>query len=292
MIITPWDIAIIITKLLNYVGVVGFVGGMFMYFTMNDEFSRDYIKSHCQLLLMAGGIATIVNFFIQVGVFAEAGLAGMFEPLFLSLLWQSSVGDALISRIVAFVIGLVTLILWAKSTKKQGYIVIMWLIGLVLLGRSFSILGHTSELAVAVQWLLSLHVILIAWWLGALWPLRQACYQFGVADLQKLMHRFGRYASYAVAILALCGGIVTYQVFGSFTSIFTTNYGQTLMVKLGLVVGVLAFAAHHKLRLVPRLLTREQGPKVLARSIEWEMKIALVILIVTTWLTTMVGPSH
>ena len=220
----------------------------------------------------------------------------MFDPLYLSLLWQSSVGDAFINRILTYIIGLVILVFWTESTeysiKYQGVIAMIWFVGLVLLGRSFSLLGHTSELALATQWLLSLHVILIAWWLGALWPLRQACHHLNTIDLQKLMHQFGLYASYAVVILALCGFIVTYQLLGSIDSILTTSYGQSLLIKLGLVVGILALAAYHKLRLVPCLLAEEQAAKALARSIEWEMLVAFTILVVTTWLTTMVGPSH
>jgi len=292
---TPWDIATLVTKLLIYGGAVGFVGGIFMYFNIHNEISKNHIKLYCRLLLILGGTAVILNFFVQVGAFAEEGMAGMFEPVYLALLWQSSVGDAVIYRIIAFVLGLVILVLWAKpdrTTKYHGFIIMIWFVGLMLLGRSFSLLGHTSELALATKWLLSLHVILIAWWLGALWPLRQACHHLDLADIYKLMHLFGIYASYAVAILVLCGFILTYQLLGSIDAMFTTSYGQILLSKLGLVVGMLALAAYHKSRLVPSLLTQEQGANILARSIVWEMLIGFTILIVTSWLTTIVGPIH
>ena len=51
-------------------------------------------------------------------------------------------------------------------------------------------------------------------------------------------------------------------------------------------------AAHHKFNLVAQLIKSEQVKQALARSIQWEMVLALLILLTTTWLTTVVGPDY
>ena len=110
--------------------------------------------------------------------------------------------------------------------------------------------------------------------------------------LHKVMHQFGYYSSYIVSLLILCGLIVGYQLIGSIQSLFFTSYGQIFLCKLALVIGILLIAAHHKFNLVANLIKSEQGKQTLARSIQWEMVIALLVLLTTTWLTTVVGPEH
>ena len=110
-----------------------------------------------------------------------------------------------------------------------------------------------------------------------------------VQPLRQLMHRFGLIAMGLVGVLLVCGFILAYQLIGSFSELISTPYGLMLLVKLGLVDIILAFATWHKWRLVPQL-TDQPAVRRLQRSIRWEALVGLCILGVTVLLSTTVGP--
>ncbi|WP_019029734.1 copper resistance D family protein [Colwellia piezophila] len=290
--ISPWDIAIIISKLMIYIGIAGSVGGVFIHWLVIQREQPFNLRQHCQLLLFIGIVGTLLNFFMQVGAFAESGLSGVFDPFYNNLLWQSNAGDALLYRLTGLLLALISVTKLTATGQYRNIFAATFMISVILLARSFSIIGHTAEMNLTSQLLLNLHVLLVFCWLGSLWPLWKACGVLSAADLHKVMQQFGYYASYMVSLLILCGLIVAYQLIGSIHSLFFTSYGQSFLLKLALVMGILLIAAHHKFNLVAKLIKSEQATKALARSIQWEMVLALLILLTTTWLTTVVGPDH
>lgn len=74
---------------------------------------------------------------------------------------------------------------------------------------------------------------------------------------------------------------------GSFTALFTTNYGLVLLINLALVAVVLGFAALTKLRFVPAL--ESDLPKAKERfraSLKFEALAFLFVFAFTAALTT------
>ncbi|PKG81443.1 copper-binding protein [Colwellia sp. 75C3] len=290
--ISPWDIAIILSKMMIYIGISGSIGGVFIYWLVIKRAYQFNLRQHCQLMLFIGVVGTLLNFFIQVGAFAESGVAGLFDPFYNSLLWQSNAGDALLYRLAGFILVLISVTKVMAIGQYRRLFLVTFVLSTLLLVRSFSVIGHTAEMNLTSQLLLNLHVLLVFWWLGSLWPLWKACGFLSAPVLHTVMQQFGYYASYIVSLLILCGLIVAYQLIGSIEGLFLSSYGQSFLLKLILVIGILLIAANHKLNLVAKLLTNDQGKKALARSIQWEMVLALLILLITTWLTTVVGPEH
>ena len=76
---------------------------------------------------------------------------------------------------------------------------------------------------------------------------------------------------------------------GDITLVFTTSYGNVLLIKVVLVVALLSLAALNKLKLVPSLETR-RTPNVrrFQRSVQFEIVIVLIILTASSLLTTSV----
>ena len=72
--------------------------------------------------------------------------------------------------------------------------------------------------------------------------------------------------------------------------IVTTTYGRVLALKLIAVTGIVAIAARHKFSLVPGL-NEANGMQRLQQSIDREIRVALLIVIVTAVLTTVIGPE-
>ncbi|MFK8036282.1 MAG: copper resistance D family protein, partial [Hyphomicrobiales bacterium] len=163
------------------------------------------------------------------------------------------------------------------------------IIGACTVAISFSMVGHGMH---APRWLMgslvSIHVLAISFWIGALWPLYSAA--SGAMSLNNcglLAHRFGRQATWIVVLLILAGVLLTYNLVGSISLMWSSQYGNTLLIKLGLVVALLGLAAGNKLKLVPAMLANRQTAAArLKKSIKWEAVIFLLILSVTVILTT------
>jgi putative copper resistance protein D len=127
--------------------------------------------------------------------------------------------------------------------------------------------------------------------MGALWPLWRACHDVPSDSLHQLMEKFGAYAAVSVLVLIVCGGILGFQLVGSFDMLFFTDYGQGIAIKLFTVSLILLVAAYHKWKLVPALL-KKQSSDVLARSIVIEMYLGVAVLGITTVASTLMGPAH
>ncbi|MGB1256105.1 MAG: copper resistance D family protein [Thiolinea sp.] len=276
------------TKLLMYLGMAAFLGGLFISILCKEQpalfrFIKRYMLVGTLLALSAVG----ANFYAQVGSFAESGWEGMFDAMYVNMLWDSSVGESLILRFTVLCIILLLLLL---SRHKLTLSLVM--IGLsVLLAASFSLIGHTAELSLILRALLGIHVLIALLWIGSLLPLWQACRgSLAIPSLQRLMHQFGLMAMGLVSVLLVCGVILAYQLLGSINELISTPYGLMLLAKVVLVGGILGFAAWHKWRLVPQL-TDQPAASRLQRSILLESILGLAILIVTVLLTTVVGPA-
>jgi copper transport protein len=102
----------------------------------------------------------------------------------------------------------------------------------------------------------------------------------------QIILRFSRLAVGAVAVLIVSGLIMaTLQLDGDFVALFTTPYGQLLLLKLSLVALLLALATYNKFRLTPALTRGERGSvERLARAIRLEIAAVGLILTVTVLL--------
>ena len=78
-------------------------------------------------------------------------------------------------------------------------------------------------------------------------------------------------------------------IFENPVELFTTLYGQTMLLKLIFVVTILSIAVYHKFHLVEEI-QQEAGIKKFQKSITNEMIIAVMILAVTATLSSLLGP--
>ncbi|MEQ9209642.1 MAG: CopD family protein, partial [Pseudomonadales bacterium] len=179
-----------------------------------------------------------------------------------------------------------------QRTWFRALLFALWLIALYALMASFSLIGHTAELNIRVQIALSLHVLVVAWWMGGLWPLWLSCKELDSEGLHSLMHRFGQLAQVAVAVLIATGVFLAIQLLGSVSALWLTDYGQIFLLKLVGVSAILLIGLYHKVRLTPELISKPESSYRLARSIQIEMFVGLLVLLTTAVLTTLVGPSH
>lgn len=276
-----WGLAAILSKFGLYLGILTASGTVF-----------------ATLLFQLIGTARFAIWFAVLGLVASAAsfclrgaaltgdAAGMVDPEMLSLLWSTPVGDALIYRLVGLSMLIAGVLLggWGMRIAASGGVIAV---------LSFVQIGHIPDLA---QWpyslLLALHLLYIAVWIGILSPLRQmVSHDHSVMRGAYIGHSFGKFAIGAVPGLAMAGIYLAYRLVGSWSALVTTSYGQILIAKIILVVGLLGFAGLNKFWFVPRLFRNEpHAGRQMAQVIGIEWAIIVLILLVTATLTSIVAP--
>lgn len=291
-----WVLALFAHKLLSYLAVSGSIGAAFLLQLpalaqpQSDSLAfRLWLKRLVLGWSAAGMVLALLYLPLQAGALAEAGIAGMADRLMLQMVWQS----AMRTQLLLWLCGYAALWLWARRVKHSGNTVSIALVSLaaLLLAASFSQTGHVASLAGLWPLLLTLHVLAISAWVGALLPLWQSCYRLAPDRLVALMQQFGQVALYLLVLLISCGVLILLQLLDPLSQLFVTDYGRLLLFKLMLVAAMLLLAAWHKFKLV-NALAKHQNSRLLARSIFIEMLLALLVLATSSSFTTVVGLAH
>ncbi|MDX1537251.1 CopD family protein [Arsukibacterium sp.] len=298
-----WALFLMLLKLLSYSAVVSGIGAVLLFTLLPlrstfDQYGSNRFQFWLNRWLInwsaAGMILALLQLPLQAGAMAESGPAAMMDTIMLNIVWQSAIGSQTVIRFSGFAALLFAALLWSGWGKDT---IVAWIVawilavsGIVSLAGSFILTGHTAPLAGWVQAILLLHVLAIAAWVGALWPLKKSCDLMAISSLLTLMERFGRVAVVIVIVLLSCGLLLLLQLIGSLNALFTTDYGRFMLFKLMLVSCMLLLAAWHKFKLV-KDLARHHNSDTLRRSIMVETLLAVLVLTTTTVFTTVVGPT-
>lgn len=298
--LSEWSVLLLLLKLASYIAIVGLTGTLLMRFMCgNSNVAGHHLISFHQFLkrwqitcVVTGSIAALLQVPIEAGAMAESGFMGMFDPFMLEIVWQSVIGDQARFRIPALIIALISACMWNVESDDNvaGYkndAVILIMLGFI--AYSFTFTGHSANENGLVKSILTFHLIAIASWLGSLWPLYKSCTLLPTSEVKRLMHYFGQLAIVIVFVLLISGLTLLLQYLESFSALFTSDYGQLILLKLLLVSAMLLLGAWHKLFLVPQI-TQQHHISILKRSITVEIVIALFVLITTSVFTTLVGP--
>jgi len=159
--------------------------------------------------------------------------------------------------------------------------------GLSLSGHSAVDAGHSwlSELA---DWV---HLAAATLWVGGLVQLVAVVWP-GAPELRRTAFlRFSRLATVLVALLVAAGTYLSILRLPAVQALWTTRYGEILLVKLGLVALALAWGAVHHFLVAPRL--REEGAVArLSRSLLGESAVAMSVLLAAAVLVDSRPPSR
>jgi putative copper resistance protein D len=297
--LTSWELWILITRWLLYIGMAASIGGACSLWLMQ----KHGVLKH-QLLrytLLAASIAIIfagIHFLVRVGSAAEEGVAGMFDPDMIAFMWDSPLGQALALRALGLLLFLLAVLFHAlvKSRSLEEEIqldlleILIATVGIGMIAYSFTEAGHAVAQHVLFHLVLTVHILLTAWWMGSLYPLWLVCHRLSFNEAFIVLERFGQLAVSAVLILFAGGLYMSYQLTG-WTGLLANDYGQLLIIKVVLVVLILILAALHKFVLVPKLMHVQDASK-LKKSILVEKLVGSAIFAITTVLTTLVGPVH
>lgn len=172
----------------------------------------------------------------------------------------SSFGGTALVAALALVSGL------ASLAPRAGLARGLAALALLGVGVALAASGHAS--AATPQALMRpavfLHVVAMAAWAGALWPLLVA---LRGADAAGLLGRFSRRIPWIVAVILGSGAVLAIVQVETSAALVATAYGRVLLVKLALVAGLFGLAAWNRFRLTSRVQRREGAALVQIRRV-------------------------
>jgi copper transport protein len=165
-----------------------------------------------------------------------------------------------------------------------------------------SLSGHavgSPELPIQAVIADSLHVMASGAWLGTLAMLaaaglpaaRRGDHALRAAVIAQMVASFSPVALASAAVLGVTGTFASWLHLDTLDTLWTSRYGQTLLIKLAAIAVVITVGAWNWRRLTPRLRTSE-GTGALTRSVTLELVAGLVVVAVTAVLVATPLPGE
>ena len=295
---TSWELTSLVCKLLLYFGAASIAGGSLCLWLYNNGKRQFFEKviSYIMLGAFLGFLGTLVNYFVQVGLINARGLTGMFDWDMASLLLETQLGEVTYMRLTGFILAFISsLIFFRKAVRlpqQSFYRLLLGVHGIAFLFVAFSFTkaGHVSVLTGIARTAVVFHLYAFSAWIGSLFPLLLLTNSTELNLLKKLMQQFGDNALGIVIILAGMGALMLLELLDNPAELYTTPYGWVFLLKLFLVLVTLSVAVINKLVLVPAIVKNASALR-LRRSIRVEMVAITLVLIATSYLSTIVGPA-
>jgi len=187
----------------------------------------------------------------------------------------------------------------ARAGRSAGWAVAA--IAVIAAAFSPALSGHAvaaTEMAGVAVASHGIHVLAAGGWVGGLFALLVVGLPAarGLEPGQRwrtfsaLVHGFSPIALLFAGLLVATGVVSAWVHLAELSTLWTTVYGRTLLLKVGLFGGVFAVGAYNYLRVRPAL-GEEAGADRLRRSGTVELGLALLVLIVTAVLVALPTPA-
>ena len=275
-----WIIFNPILKVLLYIAIFGSVGSFLFSLQFAKQLTAEQ-QAYCDYLTHKSNLIGAVTALLMI--LSGAGnlggdLASVIDVSLLQLAIESKSG---ISYSTGFAV------MWIAHSLRGNAKKFGLMIGSVAILFSTTMSGHSQLGGVLTQSLLMVHLFGIAFWLGALLPFRWICMQPDTSNWGAVAHRFGVLAIGYVGLLLSAGLGYAYLLLGDVSLIFTTQYGNVLLIKIVLAGALLSLAALNKFKLVPSLeINPSQAVSRFKNSVQFEIALVIVILTASSLLTT------
>jgi len=195
---------------------------------------------------------------------------------------------------VVLVVRLLGLAVIAMAIGRRGEVgLTSSVVGVGLVAASFVLTGHT--VANPLRWvlapLLTVHVLIVAFWLGALVPLYLACTRETPAIAGQVTEAFSKIALCLVPGILLAGCLLGLVLVRHLAE-FRTGYGMSLLAKFAGFVALMGLAALNKWRLGPAVAAGDRRTlKSFRRSLGLEYLLISAVLSITAAMTTYYSPE-
>jgi putative copper export protein len=249
-----------------------------------EEQERRTIARRVETCVAAAVVASALRIVVTAGSLTGDAF-GMPDAALIHMVWHSGEDGAVITRIAGLLLAVRAMPSSRPSTALAA-------VGGASAAMSFAWVGHAhSSGSPSTIACLALHLVAVAFWVGALAPLAVVARDGNAARIGAVAARFGSAAVATVALLVIAGIVVLSRFLGHASALWSSAYGLAMCVKLAFVAALLGLAAFNKLKLTPRLKAGDAAAIArLRRAIHAEMALAALILLTTAALTTLIGP--
>ena len=236
---------------------------------------------------IAGAVFVLLHYGLEAGRMAGA-LVGIFDSSLQQLVLESSNAPTAAIRILG-------LFLIALGMRREGdFRIACALIGATLAASSFILTGHTS--VHAERWilapLLGIHLLVIAFWFGALAPLYLISLREPPAQAAKIIEAFSAVASWLVPVILFAGVLMAVMLIPEL-AVLGEPYGALLLAKVFGFAALMGLAAANKWRLGPAIASGgAQAARRLRRSIGTEYVLIVAVIAITAIMTSLFSPEH
>ena len=275
-------------RALGFVAVLQAAGaGLFLAMFGHDiDVARFGILRLTRVAVAAAAVLLSVQYVLEPARMAGA-FSGVFDAQLQSL--------ALHSRLVlVFAMRVAGLLLLAWALRRHGAGMRSYgVAGAVLIALSFPVMGHSAENP-ARWWLmplLGLHLLVVAFWFGALLPLILVGERESTRVAGRVVENFSRLAVWLVPLIFVAGVIIAVKLLPNLAAL-ESPYGIGLMLKVLAFTLLMGFAALNKWRLGPALANGSQAAhRRLRVNIGIEFVLIALVLTGTAILTAFWSPE-
>jgi putative copper resistance protein D len=214
-------------------------------------------------------------------------MSGMWDPTLQGMAWNSPARAALICRLLGL------LLIAVGLQRGSGRWTIAAVGGAVLATGAFTLTGHTSVNAhrTALAALLMLHLLVVAFWFGALGPLYTASLRETPARAAGIIERFTTVATWLVPAILLAGIVMAVLLLPNLSAL-SQPYGELLIAKVVGFAALMGLAAANKWRFGPGLVSgTAQSGRWFRRSVAAEYVLIAVVLTITAVMTSFFSPE-
>ena len=279
----------ILIKAMTYATTLVAAGSVLVACTL-QRLDVDMLRSLARmaaLTAISAAALSVLRLPVRASFLMGGSLDGALDPMVLGMVTDSPLGTSVTLRLIGLALILAILLPWRGS---------QWIAaaGALVVAASFAFRGHTlEEPRLLLGLLITVHILGLAFWIGAVAPLAWASVRREADLAGPLAQEFGEKALWVVGALVAAGAL-TLLLFGAATpQALATPYGQAFTVKLALFAGILSLAAMNKMRLTPALLAAAPGAgDRLRRSIWFEAALVGAILLTTAAVTTVSSPPR
>lgn len=288
--LSGWDAAAVCAKAITYAATLGAAGAIFFLAycgSLLQEPQRSRIRRLIGILCLASALATGAKILLMSAMMS-GDLAGMFDMAFARMILGA--GEGLASGV-----RLAGLALCAFAVSSNPRFRVLAPAGAAIASMSFAGIGHVHALwpNVAPSLLLCLHLLCAAFWLGALAPLLITARDRNHSQIAGVAARFGKWALGVVVLLLSAGASLLWILMRDAAQFWSSDYGRMMAIKLFFVAALLGIAGANKLYLTPRLLQGHSKAFIwFRRSVQTEMVLGALILLITATFTTVTGPPR
>jgi len=281
------DSVVLALRALSYVAIFQAVGNALFIDLFGARLSgpiEERVRTLARIAAVAALCLSVLHYVLTPARMA-GDLGAAFDPSLSELLRESDAGTAYIVRIV----GLAVLFLSLDRRTRLNTIAMRAAVALAIV--SFALMGHT--VIHPLRWLLAplllVHVAVAAFWLGALWPLREVAGREVAERSGAVIAEYTRLAIRLVPWVLICG-VALALVFIRSVAELATAYGAMVLGKTAAFGVLMYLAALNRRR--QSVLVAAGAVRAFQRTAAAEWSVLAAVLVATALMTALYAPAH